>query len=168
MSNSGLMPIATTGDAILTKAAIAVTVFDDELAKLAEKMMLTMTTANGVGIAAPQVFSPLAMFIMASKPNARYPLAPRMEPVVVVNPRIINTSEHMECAEEGCLSIPSKRLSIWRHQQITVQYQNIAGKVIHQALDGFVARIFQHEYDHLQGITLLERSQMPEQTVMLM
>jgi peptide deformylase len=59
---------------------------------------------------------------------------------------------------EGCLSIPGKRLSIARHSQIEVQYQSLDGQLQQQVLQGFVARIFQHEYDHLQGITLLERT----------
>lgn len=152
------LTIAKTGDEILTLTATPVTVFDDNLAALAHKMLLTMQQANGVGIAATQVFSRAAMFIMASNPNERYPDAPVMVPTVVINPKILSASSATEMGIEGCLSIPGKRLSIARHSQIEVQYQLLDGQLQQQVLQGFVARIFQHEYDHLQGITLLERT----------
>lgn len=151
------LTIATTGDDILTLMAEPVTVFDDKLRALAGSMLSTMLNANGVGIAATQVFSPVAMFIMASNPNERYPDAPVMSPTVVVNPKILSTSAATEAGIEGCLSIPGQRISILRHSQIEVQYQSLDGQWQQQVLNGFVARIFQHEYDHLQGITLLER-----------
>ncbi|WP_137225599.1 peptide deformylase [Shewanella sp. MEBiC00475] len=151
------LTIATTGDNILTLTAEPVTVFDDALHALADNMLSTMLNTNGVGIAATQVFSRAAMFIMASNPNKRYPNAPSMAPTVVINPQILSTSTMTETGMEGCLSLPGKRLSILRHTEIEVQYQSLDGRLHQQSLSGFVARIFQHEYDHLQGITLLER-----------
>jgi len=163
MSNSAVLPIATVGEKILARQAQAVTEFDHSIQSLASDMLTTMIAANGVGIAAPQVFSSVAMFIMASRPNPRYPDAPNMSPIVVVNPHIIEASTHMELAEEGCLSIPGQRIKIWRHAQIKVQYHDLNGNLISDTLVGFIARIFQHEYDHIQGITLLERSKMSKQ-----
>ena len=163
MSNSAVLPIATVGEKILAQHAQAVIEFDHSIQSLAENMLTTMIAANGVGIAAPQVFSSVAMFIMASRPNPRYPDAPNMSPVVVINPHIIERSTLMELAEEGCLSIPGQRIKIWRHAQIKVQYHDLNGNLISNTLVGFIARIFQHEFDHIQGITLLERSKMPEQ-----
>ncbi|MEH6463582.1 MAG: peptide deformylase [Shewanella psychromarinicola] len=152
-----LLSIATTGEEILTQIAEPVTVFDQALHTLADSMLSTMQNANGVGIAATQVFSRAAMFIMASNPNERYPDAPLMAQMVVINPQILSASTATEAGIEGCLSIPGQRLSIWRHSEIEVQYQSLDGQLYQQTLMGFVARIFQHEYDHLQGITLLER-----------
>ncbi|MEL4280504.1 MULTISPECIES: peptide deformylase [Shewanella] len=160
------LPIALVGEAILKEHAIEVRDFDTALSQLAEQMALSMVAAKGVGIAAPQVHSPLALFIMASRPNERYPDAPLMDPVVVVNPQILSASAELVSGEEGCLSVPGQRFSIWRHQTIVVRYQDLSGHRQQTELTGFIARIFQHEFDHLQGITLLERSQMPEQTVM--
>lgn len=157
------LPIAQVGAAILREKAVSVQHFNETLAELAEQMRASMLAANGVGIAATQVFSPLALFIMASRPNPRYPNAPTMSPVVVVNPEIISTSDELVLGEEGCLSVPAQRFSILRHQTIQVRYQDLHANWHHAELSGFVARIFQHEYDHLQGITLLERIQMPEQ-----
>ncbi|GGP46072.1 peptide deformylase [Shewanella saliphila] len=157
MQSTQHLTIATTGDDILTLTAEPVTVFDDKLRALADSMLSTMLNANGVGIAATQVFSRASMFIMASNPNERYPDAPSMAPTVVINPQILSVSSTTEAGIEGCLSIPGQRLSILRHQQIKVQYQSLNGELQQHTLTGFVARIFQHEYDHLQGITLLER-----------
>jgi peptide deformylase len=164
MPDAILLPIAVTGENILTITAEKVTLFDQSIQLLAANMLATMTAANGVGIAAPQVFSTIAMFIMASRPNERYPTAPTMTPIVVINPTILAASELMESADEGCLSIPGQRINIWRHADIKVQYQQLNGNLVTQNLTGFIARIFQHEFDHLQGITLLERSLMSEQT----
>lgn len=160
-----VLPIAQVGEAILTRKALTVAHFDAQLAYLAAQMLATMHQANGVGIAAPQVNSPLAVFILASRPNPRYPDAPEMTPVVVVNPEILSRSEAMLLGEEGCLSVEGKRFTIARHAAIEVQYQDVQGHQHRTELSGFVARIFQHEYDHLQGITLLERVKMPEQAL---
>lgn len=157
------LAIAVVGDAILRQVAIQVRRFDTELSHLAKQMSVTMEAAKGVGIAAPQVYSPLALFIMASRPNERYPDAPYMAPLVVVNPQILSVSAGLTAGEEGCLSVPGQRFNILRHQTIEVRYQNLQGEWQQTELSGFIARIFQHEFDHLQGITLLERSQMPEQ-----
>ncbi|MGL5048453.1 MAG: peptide deformylase [Shewanella sp.] len=159
-----LLPIALVGEAILGQTAIPVHHFNAELAHLVEQMSASMTAAKGVGIAAPQIHSPLALFVMASGPNERYPDAPTMAPVVVVNPQIINVSNELVCAEEGCLSVPGQRFTIPRHQAIEVRYQNLQGEWQEAELKGFIARIFQHEFDHLQGITLVERLSMPAQT----
>ncbi|QXN24197.1 peptide deformylase [Shewanella putrefaciens] len=160
------LPIALVGEAILKQQADEVRDFDEKLSHLASQMVASMVEAKGVGIAAPQVHSPLALFIMASRPNERYPDAPLMDPVVVVNPQILSASADLVSGEEGCLSVPGQRFSIWRHQTIVVRYQDLAGHWQQTELTGFIARIFQHEFDHLQGITLLERSQMPEQKLM--
>ena len=153
-----MLTIATYGEAVLNQIAEPVTVFDSERQQLAEQMQQTMQQANGVGIAAPQVHRSLQMFIMASNPNARYPSAPIMAPQVVINPQILSVSNETVLGEEGCLSIPQQRCQVARHQTIEVKYQDVNGEWCQEKLEGFIARIFQHEYDHLQGITLKERS----------
>ncbi|MBE8167725.1 MAG: peptide deformylase, partial [Shewanella sp.] len=158
-----ILPIAIVGEDILTQKAVEVTEFDHSLLTLNENMMATMVAADGLGIAAPQVYSLLAMFIMASRPTPRYPSAPLMLPTTVINPQIVNHSNEMLWDEEGCLSLSGQRLSIARYASISVRYQNLSNQVVEQTLDGFPARVFQHENDHLLGITVLERAQMPEQ-----
>lgn len=119
--------------------------------------MLTVSNANGVGIAAPQVAQSRRMFIVASRPNPRYPDAPEMEPTTMINPRILAHSEQMVKGWEGCLSIPGIRGLVPRYQAIEVEYIGRDGKRHQQELTGFVARIFQHELDHLNGIVFLDR-----------
>ncbi|WP_299570031.1 peptide deformylase [uncultured Shewanella sp.] len=164
MPASDIMTIAQSGEAILNRPTQTVITFDQALVQLSDNMIATMTAANGVGIAAPQVFSDLAIFIMHSRPNERYPNAPETSATVVINPQIIACSEEMELGMEGCLSIAGRRVEVLRHKTVNVQYQNIHGDVIQQQLTDFVARIFQHEFDHLQGITLLERIHMANQS----
>ncbi len=120
-------------------------------------MLATVSDANGVGIAAPQVYEPLQIFIMASYPDPRYPDAPEMEPTAIVNPKILMTSDEMEKDWEGCLSVPGIRGLVPRHKRIGVKYTTVEGTTKEQEFSDFLARLFQHEYDHLNGIAFLDR-----------
>ncbi|KLV09604.1 peptide deformylase [Photobacterium aquae] len=113
---------------------------------------------NGVGIAAPQVGESIRAFIVASRPNPRYPNAPVMEPTLMINPEILWASADMEKDWEGCLSIPGIRALVSRHKHIEVRYFTPEGEEITTRLDGFIARIFQHELDHLNGLVFLDRA----------
>ncbi|QFU21498.1 peptide deformylase [Shewanella eurypsychrophilus] len=155
-----MLAIAQVGEAILNRQVQQVTEFSATLTQLADNMLESMMLAKGIGIAAPQVNQSIAMFIMASKPNERYPDAPYIEPCIVVNPKIIACSDELVSGEEGCLSIELQRFVILRHEWVEVRFQDLNGLEHQQTLTGFIARIFQHEFDHLQGITLYERSAM--------
>ena len=111
----------------------------------------------GVGIASPQVAESYRLFIVASRPNPRYPNAPEMEPTAMINPRIIARSTEIVKGWEGCLSVPGIRGLVHRYQAIEVEYTSRDGKLHRQELTDFVARIFQHEYDHLDGIVFIDR-----------
>ncbi len=100
----------------------------EEVRALIADMLATLRDANGVGIAAPQVYESRAIFIVASRPNPRYPDAPSMEPEVVINPEIIERSSEIVKDWEGCLSIPGIRGDVPRHRQIRVRYQTIEGE----------------------------------------
>ncbi|MEO8893341.1 MAG: peptide deformylase, partial [Coleofasciculaceae cyanobacterium] len=97
------------------------------------------------------------LFIVASRPNPRYPNAPLMAPTAMINPQIIAHSTEIVNGWEGCLSIPGIRGLVPRYQAIEVEYTTRNGKQNRQELTDFVARIFQHEYDHLEGIIFLDR-----------
>ena len=129
----------------------------DESRSLVADMIETMCDANGVGIAAPQVYESKAIFIVASRPNPRYPTAPLMDPEVVINPEILESSDEIVKDWEGCLSIPGIRGEVPRHREIRVRYHSLEGKLIERIYSDFVARIFQHEDDHLHGIVFLDR-----------
>jgi peptide deformylase len=153
-----LRQIAQLGHSVL-RAPVASVAFPVSAAvrALIADMRETMHDANGVGIAAPQVFESLAIFIVASRPNPRYPDAPLMEPEVVINPEIIERSPEMVKDWEGCLSIPGLRGEVSRHRHIKTRYQSIEGKVVDREFSDFVARVVQHEDDHLHGIVFLDR-----------
>ncbi len=150
--------IAQLGQPVLRGVASRVSLpASDEVRTLVDDMLATMREANGVGIAAPQVFEPLAVFIVASRPNPRYPNAPLMEPEVVVNPEVMEQAEAVEKGWEGCLSIPGIRGEVPRPTQVRVRYQTLEGATVEKEFDGFVARVFLHENDHLHGIVFLDR-----------
>lgn len=126
---------------------------------LIDNLIATVIKANGVGIAAPQVQSRDHIFIVASRPNPRYPNAPEMEPTPMINPRILASSSEEAKSWEGCLSIPGIRGLVPRHQAIEIEYSDRNGKLHKQELTDFIARIFQHELDHLDGIVFVDRLQ---------
>lgn len=150
--------IAQLGQSVLrTRAATVALPASEEVRALVDDMLATVRDADGVGIAAPQVSESLAVFIVASRPNPRYPDAPHMEPEVVVNPELLEQSERIEKGWEGCLSIPGIRGEVPRPDQIKVRYRTLEGETLERDFDGFVARVFQHELDHLHGIVFLDR-----------
>ncbi len=153
-----LRQIAQLGHPVLrTLAAPVERPTSVDVRALIDDMLATLREADGVGIAAPQVYEPVTLFIVASRPNPRYPEAPTMEPEVVINPEILERSEDMIKGWEGCLSIPGIRGEVRRHRRIRTRYQTVGGQQIEREFTGFVARIFQHEDDHLRGIVFLDR-----------
>jgi peptide deformylase len=153
-----LLPIAQLGDPIIRqKAAPVDDIHDEEIQKLIDDLVATVDQANGVGIAAPQVSEQKRLFIVASSPNPRYPNAPSMEPTAMINPRIVSHSSEIVKGWEGCLCIPGIRGLVPRYQTIEVEYYDRYGNLQKQEFHDFVARIFQHEYDHLDGIVFIDR-----------
>lgn len=153
-----LGPIIQLGNPTLRQQAAWVdNIQDQQIQKLIEDLILIVDKANGVGIAAPQVAAKHRLFIVASRPNSRYPQAPEMEPTAMINPRIIAHTTEKVKAWEGCLSVPGIRGLVPRYQTIEVEYSDSNGKSQTQELTDFVARIFQHEYDHLDGILFVDR-----------
>ncbi|NEO16610.1 MAG: peptide deformylase [Moorea sp. SIO4G2] len=155
---SETLQIAQLGNPILRQHTNRVdNLLDERLQQLIDHLIATATAANGVGIAAPQVSQSYRLFIVASRPNLRYPHAPLMEPTAMINPAIISHDTDMVKDWEGCLSIPGIRGLVPRYTRIEVEYTNRYGEYQRQQFTDFVARIFQHEYDHLEGIVFLDR-----------
>ena len=152
------LSIIQLGNPILRqKAEFVEDIQDENIQKLIDDLLITVADANGVGIAAPQVAVSYRIFIVASRPNIRYPHAPLMEPTAMINPRIIAHSDEVVKGWEGCLSVPGIRGLVPRYKAIGVEYTNRYGKLQTQKLTDFVARIFQHEYDHFEGLVFLDR-----------
>ena len=143
-----ILEISKLGEEILRKKAEPVAEVTDEIRKLADDMLETMIEANGVGLAGPQVGKSLRIFVAMADDDVKR---------VFINPQIIKTSEEVEEYEEGCLSIPQVYESITRPSRVTVQALNENGKPFTLEADGLLARIIQHEYDHLEGIMYIDR-----------
>jgi len=122
-----------------------------------DEALTQLVRAGGVGIAAPQVGSPWCWCVIASHPTPRYPDAPYMSPCVLMNPQIVRKSDTCETSWEGCLSVPGMRGLVSRSTAVTVNYQTRDGEARSLACEGFVARIVQHECDHLEGLVFLDR-----------
>lgn len=153
-----LPEIAQLGNPILRQQAQAIANYTDaEIQELIDLLIATAESAGGVGIAAPQISQSYRLFIVASRPTPRYPNAPSMEPTAMLNPKIVDRSEETVKDWEGCLSIPGLRGLVPRYKTIEVEYLSRDGKLEKQQLSDFVARIFQHELDHLNGILFVDR-----------
>ncbi len=152
------LAISQLGDPVLRQVAQPVyNVHDSNIQTLIDQLLVMLTESNGVGIAAPQVAVPYRLIVVASRPNARYPHAPLMEPTVMINPQLLNHSDEVVQDWEGCLSVPGIRGLIPRYRSIEVEYVSREGRLVRQELNDFVARIFQHELDHLNGLVFLDR-----------
>ena len=150
--------IVQLGSEVLRLKAVLVTdIESSEIKQLINTLQDTLASTQGVGIAAPQINESKQVIIIASRPSARYPNAPLMEPTVMINPTFEALSESIEKDWEGCLSIPSIRALVPRYKEIKISYTDITGKKINTQLEGFVARVFQHEFDHLEGKVYLDR-----------
>ncbi len=153
-----ILEIAQLGNPILRQQAQPVSKTTNKtLQDLIDSLIATAASANGVGIAAPQVSQSYRLLIIASRPSLRYPNAPTMEPTAMINPKIVAYCDEIVKDWEGCLSIPGIRGLVPRYQAIEVEYLDRDRKLQRQELSDFVARIFQHELDHLNGVVFLDR-----------
>jgi peptide deformylase len=142
-----MLSIITIGDPLLAKTSALVPDINADVRKLVEQMFETMGT-RGVGLAAVQVGTPVRLFVTR---------APRDGQRVFVNPDILETSLEEEKFEEGCLSVPGLYTDIVRPASVRVQAWNEKGRPFTLTLDGMLARIVQHELDHLNGILFVDR-----------
>ena len=150
--------IAQVGAAILRNQAKPIErISDYTIIELIDCLINTAIAKKGVGIAAPQISQSFRLFIIASHPSERYPHAPTMEPTAMINPRILSHGEEVVKDWEGCLSVPNVRGLVPRYQSIAVEYTTQEGEIRQDILTDFVARIFQHELDHLDGILFIDR-----------
>ena len=151
-----LRQIVYLPEPILRKKAKPVTKFDKELQTLIDDMIETMREAPGVGLAAPQVNIPLQLAVIEyaegedeEQPEDAPP--PQKKLYVIINPEITKVSDEKVFGIEGCLSIPGLVGEVERHETIQVKALNRHGQAFKLKVDGWMARIFQHEIDHLHG-----------------
>jgi peptide deformylase len=139
------------GDPVLRQKAVDVTIFDRNLAQLAETMFEVMYENDGIGLAANQVglLSRLIVLDVSLDDENRVRMA-------LANPRIL-TRAGEDTAEEGCLSIPDVRADVTRPDVLTVEAESLDGKTIRFEAEGLLARAIQHEIDHLDGVLFIDR-----------
>jgi peptide deformylase len=142
------------GDPRLLQQARPVNEFDTSaLHELIADMQDTMAAAHGAGLAAPQIGVDLQVVIFGTDaPNPRYPDAPIVPRTVLINPVITPLGDEEEEGWEGCLSVPGLRGVVPRHRRIRYPGRDPPGRRIDRDVDGFHARVVQHECDHLQGV----------------
>ncbi|MBA3534570.1 MAG: peptide deformylase [Ardenticatenales bacterium] len=143
----------------LRRKAAPIEQFDPALRALSKDMLETMQLAEGVGLAGPQIGVAQRIFVMRVRENDQRaegdPLAGK--PLVLINPEIVEESLEMVEGMEGCLSIPGYAGLVDRHQKIVVLARNEWGKPKRYVVEGYLARVMQHEIDHLDGILFLDR-----------
>jgi peptide deformylase len=150
--------IAQLGNPVLRMTANPIAdVKSPDVTDVIAQMLDVLADSNGVGLAAPQIGHSICAIVVASKPTKRYPDAPVMQPVVMINPSFKALSDKQKKDWEGCLSISGIRALVPRYQEIEVNYTDVNGDFNVIQLKDFIARIFQHEYDHLQGLVYLDR-----------
>jgi peptide deformylase len=155
-----LREIKVLGDPILRKKAHRVTQFNESLATLVQDMVETMRQSDGVGLAAPQVGLRQRVIVVETPNDPDEPQSGQL--YAVVNPEIVRASQEQVDGIEGCLSIPGYVGEVTRHAAITIKGQDIRGRKVRIKLQGFPARAFQHEIDHLEGILYIDRLTAPD------
>lgn len=151
-------PILRLGDPRLREVAAPVAAFDTpELHELVRDMIDTMEAADGAGLAAVQIGVPLRVVIFGVDANPRYPRAEPVPFTVLVNPEITPLGERREAGWEGCLSVPGMRGLVPRHARIRYRGRDAFGRPLDRTVEGFHARVVQHECDHLDGVLYPQR-----------
>ncbi len=143
-----MLTIVKYGEPVLTQRAHEVTDFNLDLEKLVFEMHDTMVRDRGIGLAAPQVGVSLRVFIVGIDGE---PLR------IFINPKITATSEETVEYEEGCLSFPGLYFNVTRPAAVDIEAVDVRGKPFKLNADGILARVIQHEYDHLDGVLFIDR-----------
>ena len=146
-----MIEVVTLGspeEEILRKQAATIADIDERIVRLAEAMINSLEVHKGIGLAGPQVNEQLRLFVTHAQNDI---------PRIFINPEIIMTSNELVPYEEGCLSIPGIYADVMRPAEITIQAWNENGKPFTLDADGILARVIQHEYDHLRGKLFIDR-----------
>lgn len=156
-----VLPIRITGDPVLHEPAAAVTDFGDDLQRLVSDMTETMHAAPGVGLAAPQVGVPLRVFVYSwTGADEIEHSGVAVNPELWLSPARLGEADE-ETESEGCLSIPGERFPLRRADRALLRALDADGTPFEIETDGWLARIFQHEYDHLDGVLYADRLEHP-------
>ncbi|MEY8021220.1 peptide deformylase [Muriicola sp. SD30] len=159
-----ILPIVAYGDPVLRKVGAEIEEDYQGLKTLIENMWETMYNANGVGLAAPQIGLPIRLFLVDTSPFAEDDELTEAEQKklkdfkkVFINAEMLDETGELWPFNEGCLSIPDIREDVSRNDTITLRYQDENFKEHTESFDGILARVIQHEYDHIQGILFTDK-----------
>src|SRR5579872_4364848 len=152
-----IRPVMRMGNPLLRQVAAPVQRFDRSLRELVLDMDDTMRALNGAGIAAPQLGVSLRVVIFEVRENPRYPQVAPVPYTVLINPVLTPLGEEQEEGWEGCLSVPGMRGLVPRFRRLRYRGFDIEGAPIDRTVEGFHARVVQHEVDHLDGILYPQR-----------
>ncbi len=152
-----VLDIVTIPEPVLRRKARKVSDFGPELQTLVDDMITTMREAPGVGLAAPQVNVPLRVVVVEYKEDEDEEAPAKL--YSVINPEITRISTETEMGVEGCLSVPDFIGEVVRPLQVTIKGQSRRGQPLRIKAEGWLARIFQHEIDHLDGILFTDRAE---------
>ncbi len=155
-----VLQIQVLGAPVLRQKARRVTRFDASLRTLAQDMVETMREANGAGLAAPQVGVPARLIVVETPQDPEEPGGGQL--YVIVNPQVIRASQEEVEGIEGCLSVPGYVGEVRRHQAVTVRGLDLHGRRVRIKAQGFLARVLQHEIDHLDGVLYIDRLTAPD------
>ena len=153
--------VATIGNPVLRQVATEIPpdlIASEELENLIADMIATMRKEGGIGIAAPQIgVSVRAAVIEVERDSTRYPDSPVFDLEVLLNPRVTIVDENEQSYWEGCLSIPDLRGLVTRPRAVRVDYTDCEGRAKSIEVANFLATVFQHELDHLDGVLFIDR-----------
>lgn len=159
-----ILPIVAYGDPVLRKVGKEITKDYPDLEKLIENMKETMKNAQGVGLAAPQIGKDIRLFLIDASPFAESDELEEEEKEYLrnfnrtfINAKIIEEEGDEWGFNEGCLSIPNINEDVYRNETIKIEYQDENFELKKDSLTGLAARIFQHEYDHIEGILFTDK-----------
>ena len=159
-----ILPIIAYGDPVLKKVATDITKDYPKLDELLANMFETMYGAYGIGLAAPQIGLPIRVFLVDTKPFAEDEVFTPEEQEefknfkrVFINAKILKEEGDEWAFNEGCLSIPDVREDVFRKPKITIEYLDENFEKHTETFDGIIARVIQHEYDHIEGILFVEK-----------
>ena len=152
-----LHTIRLLGDEVLRTPAEEVDTFDADLKTLVEDMWETMYHADGIGLAAPQIGISKRLIVVHARRSDDRGDGSDHEPVVLVNPRVVESSAERDKEIEGCLSIPGVDEYVERPTTVRVQAQDTDGAPVEMTASGLLGRALQHEIDHLDGVLFIDR-----------
>jgi peptide deformylase len=152
-----IRPVLKMGHPILRQVALPVTQFGPELQALLADMDETMRSLQGAGLAAPQIGVSQRIVIFELKENPRYPHVAPVPYTILINPQLTPLGDAMSEGWEGCLSVPGMRGLVLRHHRLRYQGVDQNGAPIDRTVEGFHARVVQHEVDHLDGVLYPQR-----------